>query len=562
MITHSIETKHNLIIKNIKSDNSGEYCVKSGNFSRTIQLIIKDCFLEDPSNVEYIEGEDAILTCKVSHTSLPVEWFKDGSGVELDDNCKQSNEGTTHILSIKHAKSDDSGGYCVKVGNFSRKLQLKIEDCFLEDPSNVEYIEGADVILTCKVSPTSLPVKWSKDGNAVELDDNCEQSNEGTKQILSIKHAKSDDSGEYCVKVGNFSRKLQLKIKDCFLEDPSNVEYIEGADVILTCKVSPTSLPVEWLKDGSAVELNDNCEQSNKGTKHILSIKHAKSDDSGEYCVKVGNFSRKLQLKIKDCFLEDPSNVEYIEGADVILTCKVSPTSLPVKWLKDGSAVELDENCEQSNEGTKHILSIKHAESDDSGEYRVKVGNFSRKLQLKIQDCFLEDPSNVEYIEGADVILTCKVSPTSLPVKWFKDGNAVELGNKCEQSNEGTKHILCIKHFKSDDSGEYCVKVGNFSRKIQLKIKDCFLEDPSNVEYIEGADVILTCKVSPTNLPVKWLKDGSAVELDDNCEQSNEGTKHILSIKHAKSDDSGEYCVKIGNFSRKLQLKIEGNLGY
>ncbi|CAG2256074.1 unnamed protein product [Mytilus edulis] len=267
-----------------------------------------DCFLEDPSNVEYIEGEDAILTCKVSPTSLPVEWFKDGSGVELDDNCKQSNEGTTHILSIKHAKSDDSGGYY----------------CFLEDPSNVEYIEGEDAILICKVRPTSLPVKWFKNGIAVKLDDNCEQSNEGTKHILSIKNAESDDN--------------------CFLEDSSNVEYIEGADVILTCKVSPTSLPVKWFKDGNAVELDDNCEQSNKGTKHILSIKHAKSDDSGEYCVKVGNFSRKLQLKIKDCFLEDPSNVEYIEGEDAILTCKVSPTSLPVEWFKDGNAVELDDN--------------------------------------------------------------------------------------------------------------------------------------------------------------------------------------------------------------------------
>ncbi|XP_063397196.1 immunoglobulin superfamily member 22-like [Mytilus trossulus] len=345
--------------------------------------------------------------------------------------------------------------------------------CFLEDPSNVEYIEGADAILTCKVSPTSLPVKWFKDGNAVELDDNCEQYNKGTKHILSIKHAKSDDSGEYCVKVGNFSRKLQLKIKDCFLEDPSNVEYIEGADAILTCKVSPTSLPVKWFKDDNAVELYNNCEQSNKGTKHILSIKHAKSDDSGEYCVKVGNFSRKLQLKIKDCFLEDPSNVEYIEGEDAILTCKVSPTSLPVEWFKDGNAVELDDNCEQSNEGTKHILRIKHAKSDDSGEYCVKVGNFSRKLQLEIKDYFLEGPSNIECIEGEDATLTCKIRSKDQSVNWMKDGKEKSLNENCTISNQGTKYHLTIKNVKSGDSGEYCMQVGKFSKKIQLKIKDC-----------------------------------------------------------------------------------------
>ncbi|VDI52695.1 Hypothetical predicted protein [Mytilus galloprovincialis] len=83
---------------------------------------------------------------------------------------------------------------------------------------------------------------------------------------------------------------------DCFLEDPSNVVYIEGEDAILTCKISPTSLPVEWLKDGNAVKLNENCEQSNEGTEHRLVIKNVTSDDSGKYCVKVGHFSRKIHL--------------------------------------------------------------------------------------------------------------------------------------------------------------------------------------------------------------------------------------------------------------------------
>ncbi|CAG2253583.1 unnamed protein product [Mytilus edulis] len=258
-------------------------------------------------------------------------------------------------------------------------------------------------------------------------------------------------------------------------------------------------------------------------------------------------------------FLEDPSSVECIEGEDAILTCKVSPTSLPVEWLKDGNDVKLDENCEQSNEGTKHNLIIKNVKLDDSGKYCVKVGNFSRKIHLKIEDCFLEDPSSVEYIEGEDALLTCKISTTSLPVEWLKDGNPVKLDDNCLQSNDGTKHNLIIKNVKSDDSGKYCVKVGNFSRKLQLKIEDCFLEDPSSVEYTEGEDAILTCKVSTTSLPVQWLKDGKSVKLDERCQQSNDGTTHNLVIKNVKSDDSGKYCVKVGNFSRKIQLKIEDN---
>lgn len=39
---------------------------------------------------------------------------------------------------------------------------------------------------------------------------------------------------------------------------------------------------------------------------------------------------------------------------------------------------------------------------------------------------------------------------------------------------------------------------------------------------------------------------------------TSQGTEHKLTIKKVKSDDSGEYCIKVGNFSRKLQLKIKG----
>ncbi|CAG2185386.1 ARHGEF30 [Mytilus edulis] len=171
-------------------------------------------------------------------------------------------------------------------------------------------------------------------------------------------------------------------------------------------------------------------------------------------------------------FLDDPSSVQYIEGQDAKLTCEVSLTSPPVEWLKDGKAVKLDEHCEQSNEGTKHSLIIKNVKTDNSGEYYVKVGNFFRTIHLKIKDCFLEEPSSVECIEGQDAILTCEVSHTRFTVEWLKRGQCCKkTRRKCTKSNERTKHNLTIKNVKSDDSGEYCVKVGNCSRKIHLKIK-------------------------------------------------------------------------------------------
>ncbi|CAG2185379.1 TTN [Mytilus edulis] len=417
-------TTHNLIIRNVNRDNSGEYCVRVGNFSRTLKLIIKDCFLKDAPSVEYIEGEDAKLTCEVSPTNLPVEWFKEGNAVKLDVNCSKTNEGTTHNLIIRNVNRDNSGEYCVRVGNFSRTLKLIIKDCFLKDAPSVEYIEGEDAKLTCEVSPTNLPVEWFKEGNAVKLDENCSKTNEGTTHNLIIRNVNIDNSGEYY----------------CFLKDAPSVEYIEGEDAKLTCEVSPTNLPVEWFKEGNAVKLDENCSKTNEGTTHNLIIRNVNIDNSGEYCVRVGNFCRTLKLIIKE-------------------------------WFKEGNAVKLDVNCSKTNEGTTHNLIIRNVNRDNSGEYCVRVGNFSRTLKLIIKDCFLKDAPSVEYIEGEDAKLTCEVSPTNLPVEWFKEGNAVKLDVNCSKTNEGTTHNLIIRNVNRDNSGEYCVRVGNFSRTLKLIIK-------------------------------------------------------------------------------------------
>lgn len=54
------------------------------------------------------------------------------------------------------------------------------------------------------------------------------------------------------------------------------------------------------------------------------------------------------------------------------------------------------------------------------------------------------------------------------------------------------------------------------------------------------------------------MKDGKEKSLNENCTISNQGTKYHLTIKNVKSGDSGEYCMQVGNFSKKIQLIIKG----
>lgn len=93
---------------------------------------------------------------------------------------------------------------------------------------------------------------------------------------------------------------------------------------------------------------------------------------------------------------------------------------------------------------------------------------------------------------------------------------------------------------------------------IYLSFTDYFLEDPSNIECIEGEDATLTCKVRFENQPVNWLKDDKEITFNENCTMSKQGTKYNLILKKVKPEDSGEYCMQVGKISRKIQLKIIG----
>ncbi|VDI57683.1 Hypothetical predicted protein [Mytilus galloprovincialis] len=100
-------------------------------------------------------------------------------------------------------------------------------------------------------------------------------------------------------KKGHISEVEAMPLLDYFLEDPSNIECIEGKDATLTCKVRAGSPPVQWKKASTAITSNENCLMSNKDTEYNLILKNVKPSDSGEYCVEVGQFSKTIKLAIK-----------------------------------------------------------------------------------------------------------------------------------------------------------------------------------------------------------------------------------------------------------------------
>ncbi|CAC5377710.1 unnamed protein product [Mytilus coruscus] len=71
-----------------------------------------------------------------------------------------------------------------------------------------------------------------------------------------------------------------------------------------------------------------------------------------------------------------------------------------------------------------------------------------------------------------------------------------------------------------------------------------FIEEPSNVECMEGEDARLTCSVCPGRTPIKWMKGGNEISQNEHCQMYSEDTHHILIIFNTKTSDSGGYSVK------------------
>lgn len=88
-----------------------------------------------------------------------------------------------------------------------------------------------------------------------------------------------------------------------------------------------------------------------------------------------------------DYFLQDPIDVDCIEGDDAIFTCKVRPGSPPLKLLRGCDEISQNENVEiyteNSIDNLQHVK-LRKTQTSDSGEYRVQVGQFSRLILLKI----------------------------------------------------------------------------------------------------------------------------------------------------------------------------------
>lgn len=73
-------------------------------------------------------------------------------------------------------------------------------------------------------------------------------------------------------------------------------------------------------------------------------------------------------------------------------------------------------------------------------------------------------------MEGHRAEFTCTVSKETFSVKWMKDGNELESGDKYELVSDGKKRSLVIKVSELKDEGGYVVVIGETRASADLTV--------------------------------------------------------------------------------------------
>ncbi|KAM8916120.1 papilin isoform 2-T3 [Spinachia spinachia] len=263
----------------------------------------------DPSTVEALVGQRAVLPCRVSpppSSTVTVEWRRDGVPLSTHRHHRQPNGS----LLVGPLSQMDSGWFlCVATRGRERDhryIHLSVSGGSQQvptllptdgpfprfsierpGPSSLEMRAGQTATLSCTVVPPSVrpsvSVQWSKDGHSLS-GSRFAQHSDGA---LTIGPLKSADSGVYTCTASSQQqleqRQLQLRVQaDLKITTaPNNIQVPEGSTALLPCVVSGDNVNIGWSRNGIPVRPDGrNIQTSSDGS---LILNDVKASDEGTY---------------------------------------------------------------------------------------------------------------------------------------------------------------------------------------------------------------------------------------------------------------------------------------
>ncbi|XP_063789873.1 obscurin-like protein 1 isoform X2 [Pseudophryne corroboree] len=576
-----------LIITCAKPEDTGEYVCDTGDDSVFYNVTVTEPPVkimnpDDDTDERCFTGKELILSCEVSRENAQVRWYKDGERVEENERIRMESDGRHRRLVILSTQTDDSGEFVCDAGDDSIFYNVTVTDPpvkIVNTSDDVEHkcLSGERVVLSCEVSRENAQVCWFKDGVEVEENKDVILELDGKHRRLIIPNAQVQDSGEFscdarddCVFFNVVVTEPPVKIVNT--NDDTEMTYLTGEEVELSCEVSRENAQVRWYKDGDEVEDIENIRLESVGRHRRLIIPSAQIQDSGEFVCdakddSVFYYVKVIEPPVKFVKTIEDTELECVSGEPVELSCEVSRDNAHVRWYRDGVEVEQSENIRLESDGRYRRLVIQTAQPQDSGEFVCDAGDDAVFYSVLVTDpptkiIFPEARSqDLEYIIEERVELVIEVSNSSGVVRWFKDGLEVDEDENLQVISDGPRRCLILPRASVEDSGEYICDTDSDSVTFDVKISEPPAKimncSPSALHVTEGDPLSIECKLSRVPDVIHWLKDGSEVTPDGNLIVDNEGEKYTLSLLCAQPENAGLYECNVGTDSRTFQVQVD-----
>ncbi|XP_033745702.1 neuroglian-like [Pecten maximus] len=339
------KTGHELVIKNLKYSDQGDYECKGQNklskgitvtFSLTVQS--KPSWATAPVNQDVGVTEDATFQCIPQGLPKPtVQWFINGKPISEVPATRRTL--ANDVLTFQNLEKQDSQVIqCLatnKHGTLWADVYLNVLAYGPEitsGPGQLTVAERQSVTLTCENDGKPQPELTWKKGAQILRGSRYTQ----TGSSITIADVLSADGGTYTCTASNVYDKksstgsLTVRKRTRIMSSPQDKNVTYPSPVIFKCNAITDSaetdnLKINWLKDGVPLDTNDpNIEMMSDGFK----IKKTSSAYTANYTCWAHNGidEAKAVAELKVRAPPDPSSEIYILNCDA--------RSVSLRWEK------------------------------------------------------------------------------------------------------------------------------------------------------------------------------------------------------------------------------------
>ncbi|XP_077176934.1 obscurin-like protein 1 isoform X2 [Paroedura picta] len=567
---------HSLLLSNVSKADAGEYLCRSHHDQMCFELSVKELpmkFVRGLSDVSALQGDSVLFWCELCKTKGDVLWMKDGQELEPNERLEIRAEGRERSLTLSHVGPEDAGEYSCESKDDRTLAILTVQiPRFVEIISelhNLTVLEGDDATFKVVMSPDNVALKWHLNGQEVVPSERFTTTRNGLCHTLTIRQCRLSDSGTITVNAEGLVSTARLSVQEAqvlFVQTLHDLVVEEGQDMRLEVKLSLENAEVQWMKQGILLQPSVKYSMEAHGHQRALTIHNVELSDRGTYrCESLHDRTQaRLNVEPRRVTVRKPLlDVETVEKETVTFELELSHANVPGVWTRDGVRMKPSSTCRVSTTGCVHSLTLMGLTLDDSGTVAFTADTVRSSARLLVQEppiTMLRFPQDMSIPETGVATFECELSRPLAEVKWYKDGEEIQIGPSCRMYSVGRRRLLQLSHCSLEDAGEYMCDAGDCRASARLRVFERqvqIVRELEDVRVRENENAVFRCEVSLEEVKGEWFLDGDRIKVTSTVKIRQEGTRHFLLLCCVRPEDAGQIRFVAKGATTEACLEVE-----